>query len=275
MQQLSVAQTVLSQAVDLLDNYLTSDEQLTVHSKFLPGSTIGARIPSRIRRTWISCHTPGKHLRHARDHFVLLAESMNTPPPYILCYDTRIRNTPMETSRSCARQALMDTVKQLGEVVPDSKLNAPITLQAITPHMHEFQTTFGREVGSSTLHLSDTVSWRHSCGLQVCIVYIIGPWSDPYLNPWVAHLKFKQVRVIAGEMVCPSVTHLVTLQISNYFQGIKLTDDFGFAPSTLIYQGELCAHRGKTFGRWFSLDQIEKHHLEKRRFRWSWRSVCL
>jgi hypothetical protein len=48
MQQLSVAQTVLSQAVDLLDNYLTSDEQLTVQSKFLPGSTIGARIPSRI-----------------------------------------------------------------------------------------------------------------------------------------------------------------------------------------------------------------------------------
>ncbi|EDR16062.1 uncharacterized protein LACBIDRAFT_301768 [Laccaria bicolor S238N-H82] len=167
MQQLSVAQTVLSQAVDLLDNYLTSDEQLTVHSKFLPGSTIG------------------KHLRHARDHFVLLAESMNTPPPYILCYDTRIRNTPMETSRSCARQALVDTVKQLGEVVPDSKLNAPITLQAITPHMHEFQTTFGRELWFASLH---------------CVHH----WS--------------MVRVIAGEM------------------GIKLTDDFGFAPSTLVYQ---------------------------------------
>jgi hypothetical protein len=129
---------------------------------------------------------------------------MNTPP-YILCYDTRIRNTPMETSRSCARQALMDTMKQLGEVVPDSKLNAPITLQAITPHMHEFQTTFGREVGSSTLYLSDIVSWPHSCGLQVCIVYIIGPWSDSYLNPELLILSsIKQVRVIAGEMVCLS-----------------------------------------------------------------------
>lgn len=41
-QQLSVAKTVLLQAVDLLDNYLTSDDQLTISSKYLPGSTIGA-----------------------------------------------------------------------------------------------------------------------------------------------------------------------------------------------------------------------------------------
>lgn len=46
-QQLSVAKTVLLQAVDLLDNYLVSDQQLTVQSKFMPGSTIGIRISSR------------------------------------------------------------------------------------------------------------------------------------------------------------------------------------------------------------------------------------
>jgi hypothetical protein len=40
-QQLAVAKTVLLQAVDLLDNHLTSDEQITVHSQHLPGSTIG------------------------------------------------------------------------------------------------------------------------------------------------------------------------------------------------------------------------------------------
>ena len=40
-QQLSVAKTVLLQAVDLLDNYLVSDEQLKVQSRFMPGSTIG------------------------------------------------------------------------------------------------------------------------------------------------------------------------------------------------------------------------------------------
>jgi len=36
-----VSTTVLHQALDLVDNILTSDEQLTVQSKFLPGSTIG------------------------------------------------------------------------------------------------------------------------------------------------------------------------------------------------------------------------------------------
>jgi hypothetical protein len=40
-QLLSVSKTILLQAVDVLDNHLTSDDQLTTHSKFLPGSTIG------------------------------------------------------------------------------------------------------------------------------------------------------------------------------------------------------------------------------------------
>ncbi|KAJ3562476.1 hypothetical protein NP233_g9547 [Leucocoprinus birnbaumii] len=167
MQQLSVARTVLLQAVDLLDNYLISDEQLSVSSKYLPGSTIG------------------KHLRHARDHFVLLAACMLQPPPYILSYDTRIRNTPMETSRTSAKEALLEAIRQLDEVVPTADMKAPITLHAITPHMQEFQSTFGRELWFASLH---------------CVHH----WS--------------MVRVIAGEM------------------NIKLTDDFGFAPSTLVYQ---------------------------------------
>jgi hypothetical protein len=36
-----VSTTVLQQALDLVENILTSDEQLTIQSKFLPGSTIG------------------------------------------------------------------------------------------------------------------------------------------------------------------------------------------------------------------------------------------
>lgn len=43
-QLLRVSTTVLYQAVEVVDSHLTSDEQLTIHSKFLPGSTIG--IPS-------------------------------------------------------------------------------------------------------------------------------------------------------------------------------------------------------------------------------------
>jgi len=41
LQLASVATTVLRQGLDLVENVLTSDDQLKVHSKYLPGSTIG------------------------------------------------------------------------------------------------------------------------------------------------------------------------------------------------------------------------------------------
>lgn len=163
---LQVSITILLQAVDLLDFYLTSDQQLTVNSKYLPGSTIG------------------KHLRHARDHFVLLVQAASSSPR-ILSYDTRSRNTPMESSRAVAREALTDTIHQLEQFVPTVQMCTPILLQAVTPDLQEFETTFGRELWFSALH---------------CVHH----WS--------------MIRVIAGEM------------------NIQLTDDFGFAPSTLVYQ---------------------------------------
>ncbi|KAM6497947.1 hypothetical protein JOM56_005895 [Amanita muscaria] len=164
---LFVSKTVLQQAIDLLENQLGSDDQLTTHSRYLPGSTIG------------------KHLRHARDHFQLLLNVMAMPPPRTLSYDVRVRNTPMETNRNAAKESILDTIKQLEELMPSANSNDPMTLQAVTPFLQEFQTTFGRELWFAALH---------------CVHH----WS--------------MVRVIAGEL------------------GITLSDDFGFAPSTLIYQ---------------------------------------
>ncbi|KAK0198580.1 hypothetical protein F5146DRAFT_1020228 [Armillaria mellea] len=166
-QLLSVSKILLLQAVDVLDNHLTFDEQLTVNSQYLQGSTIG------------------KHIRHARDHFELLLACITAPPPYVLCYDTRSRNTPMESSRSAAKESLLETIRLLEEKVPTVDFQAPITLNAVTPHIQTFETTFGRELWFAGLH---------------CIHH----WSV--------------VRVMAGEL------------------GIKLSDDFGFAPSTLLYQ---------------------------------------
>ncbi|KAJ4499020.1 hypothetical protein C8R41DRAFT_815762 [Lentinula lateritia] len=131
---LFVAQTVLEQAIDLLDNDLKEDEQLTVPSKFLPGSTIG------------------KHLRHARDHFELLLICITSPPPYVLNYDSRSRNTPMEISRKAARTALLDTIRRLQTIVPTSNWNESITLNAVTPFPQTFQTTFARELWFAGLH---------------------------------------------------------------------------------------------------------------------------
>ncbi|KAI0067830.1 hypothetical protein BV25DRAFT_1819276 [Artomyces pyxidatus] len=133
-QLLDVSTKVLAQAIDLLDNTLTSDDQLTVHSKYLPGSTIG------------------KHLRHARDHFSLLLDCVSSPPPYVLSYDKRSRNTPMESSRQAAREAIKETMSKLGETVPRSRLDAPLTLNAVTPYEQTLQSTFGRELWFAGLH---------------------------------------------------------------------------------------------------------------------------
>ncbi|KAF7319991.1 Histone deacetylase [Mycena kentingensis (nom. inval.)] len=164
-QLLNVSRIVLQQGIDLLDEHLTSNDQLTVQSQYLPGSTIG------------------KHLRHSNDHFALLLDCIHDPPPYVLSYDVRIRNTPMEQDRAAARAVLVATIRKLEDIVPLADAATPLKLQAVTPYLQEFDTTFGRELWFAVLH---------------CVHH----WS--------------MVRVIAGEL------------------NIKLAEDFGFAPSTLI-----------------------------------------
>ncbi|KAF8213413.1 hypothetical protein K438DRAFT_1564761 [Mycena galopus ATCC 62051] len=176
IQLLQVSRIVLRQGIDLLDQHITSNDQLTVHSQHLPGSTIG------------------KHLRHSRDHFELLLDCIKSPPPHVLSYDVRIRNTPMEQDREAARAALLETIKHLEEVIPTADPSAPILLQAVTPFLQEFNTSFGRELWFAGLH---------------CVHH----WS--------------MVRVIAGEL------------------NIQLSEDFGFAPSTLVFQGRDATPLGK------------------------------
>ncbi|KAH0838509.1 hypothetical protein J3R83DRAFT_6826 [Lanmaoa asiatica] len=127
---LFVSSTVLQQALDLVDDVLTDNNQLTVQSKYLPGSTIG------------------KHLRHARDHFILLIDCIVGSQPYVLSYDVRSRNTPMENSLSEAHNALVSAISRLKELEasPPITLDRVITLNAVTPFPHTFETTFGREV---------------------------------------------------------------------------------------------------------------------------------
>jgi len=92
----------------------------------------------------------GKHLRHARDHFELLIDCISSPSstgPHVLNYDVRIRNTPMETNRMSARDAIVGTIRRLEETVPKADWNASMELHAVTPFIQTFDTTFGREVG--------------------------------------------------------------------------------------------------------------------------------
>ncbi|KAM5538273.1 hypothetical protein V8D89_008160 [Ganoderma adspersum] len=131
---LETSTAILRQAIDLVEDGLTSDDQLSIHSNYIPGSTIG------------------KHLRHARDHFALLLEVVSQPPPHVLNYDKRARNTPMENSRTAARDALNECIAQLQQVVPHAKWSGPITLHAVTPFPQVMETTFGRELWFAGLH---------------------------------------------------------------------------------------------------------------------------
>ncbi|THH19736.1 hypothetical protein EW146_g1506 [Bondarzewia mesenterica] len=152
-QLLDVSTKVLGQAIDLLDNSLNSDDQLTVSSAYLPGSTIGdCLLCPHLELTSSNAALAGKHLRHARDHFVLLLECIASPPPHVLSYDKRSRNTPMESSRQAARGAILETIAKLNAIVPQSRLDTPLILNAVTPYDQTFQSTFGRELWFASLH---------------------------------------------------------------------------------------------------------------------------
>ncbi len=147
---LEVSTAILRQGVDLVENGLTSDDQLTTHSNYIPGSTIGMFCQLLLMYIYQHLHS-GKHLRHARDHFALLLDVVSSPAPHVLSYDKRLRNTPMEVSRDAAKEALNVCIAQLHRVVPMAKMGEPITLHAVTPFPQVMETTFGREVRMRSL----------------------------------------------------------------------------------------------------------------------------
>lgn len=52
----------------------------------------------------------------------------------------------MESNLSDAREAFKQAISRIEEVVPTASLDLPLTLNAVTPFMQTFETTFGREV---------------------------------------------------------------------------------------------------------------------------------
>ena len=59
----------------------------------------------------------------------------------------------METSRAAAREALEECVERLEGLVPKTKKDEVVVLNAVTPHMQTFRTSFGREVSFLGLDL--------------------------------------------------------------------------------------------------------------------------
>lgn len=65
-----------------------------------------------------------------------------------MSYDTRKRGTAMESSLLAANEALKQCISELKDVVPKASMDAPVTLEAITPYPQTVQTSFGREVNA-------------------------------------------------------------------------------------------------------------------------------
>lgn len=82
----------------------------------------------------------------------------------------------METKLADARAALKYTISQLEEVVPATKLDEPMTLHAITPHLQVLETSFGREVGGLGASTELELTCSNSCGLRAFMLYITGQW---------------------------------------------------------------------------------------------------
>ena len=81
----------------------------------------------------------------------------------------------METSRVDARTALMDTIEQLEKVIPTTNFQEQISLHAITPHMHSFQTTIGREVSSISIFI--TIFFTNAGQLWFASLHCVHHWS--------------------------------------------------------------------------------------------------
>jgi hypothetical protein len=89
----------------------------------------------------------------------------------------------METNLSEAREAFRQAILRIEEVVPTASLDLPLTLNAVTPFMQTFETTFGREVRIE----NDNGTWglltfSYSSGLQDYMQSITGPWSVQVLH---------------------------------------------------------------------------------------------
>ena len=115
----------------------------------------------------------GKHLRHARDHYTLLLDALESPPPRVVNYDIRLRNTPMESSKAAAREALKETLGRLEKLVPNQTLvDEKLTLNAVTPHPQVFETTFGREVRPASSRIMPKSSPPMSYPLALTLPFI-------------------------------------------------------------------------------------------------------
>ncbi|KAI7875170.1 hypothetical protein K492DRAFT_211092 [Lichtheimia hyalospora FSU 10163] len=141
-----VANKLLQQLIDLLDNLPSDDDQLyTKPSIVMPGGTIG------------------KHSRHIYDHFHLLLlhnpklGSDPTNNQWIVDFDDRSRDRPMEEQHENAVRSLKDLQSKLHQAQAKVPLDTPLLLAATIdesekiPKYH-MESSFERELWYCCMH---------------------------------------------------------------------------------------------------------------------------
>ncbi|ORY95491.1 hypothetical protein BCR43DRAFT_493081 [Syncephalastrum racemosum] len=154
----NVADKTLQQMVDLIPR-LPDDTTFTKPSVVMQGGTIG------------------KHARHVYDHFHLLFANLAKDPnaEWLVDFDARARNCPMENAREVAIQNYRDIQTKLAQVRDQIPLNTPLTLAATVDPSDdtkvEFSSTFDRELWYCCMHaIHHYASVKAICienGLQV------------------------------------------------------------------------------------------------------------
>jgi hypothetical protein len=105
--------------------------------------------------------------RHILDHYRLLLDSLDHADNHVN-YDTRERDTPLETSRDVAIDSLRALIRRFEREQSRCSIDKPLQLLALTPEAQELSTTFGREVRSCSRPAEPVLTLSRSYGSHLC-----------------------------------------------------------------------------------------------------------
>ncbi|KAL1930159.1 hypothetical protein VTP01DRAFT_1313 [Rhizomucor pusillus] len=137
-----VAHQILQQAIDLL-NSIPDDQVYAKPSHVMFGGSIG------------------KHIRHLYDHFELLLVNNpslehNKATSWIVDFDARSRDVPMERHRDAAQTAfarMQDRINNLKHRIPhDTPVTLAATIDAASTAKYMFNSTLDRELWYCCMH---------------------------------------------------------------------------------------------------------------------------
>jgi hypothetical protein len=143
------ASGLIHQAIDLLRDSVTQDDQLSAESTLIPGGTVGKHLRSVWQPQCVSfslCNELSPSKRHIHDHYRLLLDhtQAGATADRELDYDVRSRNLPMETSRDAALQMFQDLEGRLEKGHGETKLKVVLGDEEVV-----MATSFEREASES------------------------------------------------------------------------------------------------------------------------------